>query len=295
MKPALSPIVTSTLPSRAASASTSSTTDGSVTTVRTTSTSFMTGAGLKKCIPMTLLGRPVTTESSVTDRLEVLVARMVSGGQILSSWEKTSALSSMRSGTASITSSAPARSSSEVVKRIRSKICVAVGGVELAAADRPVGGLLDVAAAAGHRLVVDLHGGDRQARSREHLGDAGTHGAQPHDADLVQFSGHAATPPGQGSRAVSHCARSAARRGYRPVTTGRPGRAPASTLGDWRPLGEADTSRAAGTGQGGDSTSRARPVAERSSIRSVAAVRVRRLPGQQHRGVPGLRRGPCSA
>ena len=34
---------------------------------------------------MTLLGRPVATEISVTDRHEVLVARMVSGGQILSS------------------------------------------------------------------------------------------------------------------------------------------------------------------------------------------------------------------
>ena len=91
----------------------------------------MTGAGLKKCIPMTLLGRPVTTDSSVTDRLEVLVARIVSGGQILSSWEKTSALSSMRSGTASMTSSAEARSSSEVLKRIRSKIASRSAGSSL--------------------------------------------------------------------------------------------------------------------------------------------------------------------
>ena len=150
MKPALSPMVTSTLPSRAASASTSSTTAGSVTTVRTTSTSFITGAGLKKCMPMTLLGRPVTTDSSVTDRLEVLVARMVSGGQILSSWEKTSALSSMRSGTASMTSSADARSSSEVLNRIRSKIASRSAGSSLPRLDRAVGGLLDVGATARH-------------------------------------------------------------------------------------------------------------------------------------------------
>src|SRR3954451_10027441 len=122
MKPALSPIVTSILPSRAASASTSSTTEGSVTTMRTTSTSFITGAGLKKCIPMTLPGRPVVTDSSVTDRLEVLVARMVSGGQTLSSAEKTSALSSIRSGIASTTSSATARSSMLVENRIRDRI-----------------------------------------------------------------------------------------------------------------------------------------------------------------------------
>ena len=132
----------------------------------------------------------------MTDRLEVLVARIVSGGQILSSWEKTSALSSRRSGIASMTSSADARSSSDVLNRIRSRMRVAVGRVELAAADRAVGGLLDVRAAARHRLVVDLDGGDRQPRARQHLDDAGTHGAQPDDADLVQFSGHAANPPG---------------------------------------------------------------------------------------------------
>src|SRR3954469_12260246 len=122
MKPALSPMVTSTLPSRAASASTSFTTEGSVTTVRTTSTSFITGAGLKKCIPMTLPGRPVVIDNSVTDRLEVLVARMVSGGQILSSAEKTSALSSILSGIASTTSSATTRSSMLVENRIRDRI-----------------------------------------------------------------------------------------------------------------------------------------------------------------------------
>ncbi len=47
-------------------------------------------------------------------------------------------------------------------------------------------------------VVIDLDGGHGQARPREHLGDAGTHGAQPHDADLVQFSSHAATPPRSG-------------------------------------------------------------------------------------------------
>jgi hypothetical protein len=91
----------------------------------------MTGAGLKKCMPITLLGRPVTTESSVTDRLEVLVARIVSGGQILSSAAKISALSSMRSGIASMTSSADARSSSEVLNRMRSKIASRSAGSSL--------------------------------------------------------------------------------------------------------------------------------------------------------------------
>ena len=119
MKPALSPMVTSTLPSRWASASTSATTSGSVTTVRTTSTSFITGAGLKKCSPTTLPGREVATEISVTDREEVLVARIVSGGQTASSRVNSSRLRSSRSGTASITSSTSLRSSTEVPNAIR--------------------------------------------------------------------------------------------------------------------------------------------------------------------------------
>src|SRR5215210_7919545 len=119
MNPALSPMTTGTLPRRRARLLTSSTTSCSVTTVRITSTSLRTGAGLKKCIPMTADGRPVATEISVTDRDEVFVARIVVGGQILSSAEKTSCLRSSRSGTASMTSSAVASSSSEVVNRTR--------------------------------------------------------------------------------------------------------------------------------------------------------------------------------
>jgi hypothetical protein len=40
---------------------------------------------LKKCIPITWPGRVVATEISVTESEEVLVARIVSGRQILSS------------------------------------------------------------------------------------------------------------------------------------------------------------------------------------------------------------------
>ncbi len=64
----------------------SSTTSGAVTTVFTISTSFITGAGLKKCMPMTWFGRVVATEISVTDSDDVLVARIASGLQTLSSF-----------------------------------------------------------------------------------------------------------------------------------------------------------------------------------------------------------------
>ena len=61
----------------------------------------------------------MATEISVTDRDEVLVARIVSWGVIFSSWLKMSRLRSSFSGTASTTSSASFSSSSEVVKWIR--------------------------------------------------------------------------------------------------------------------------------------------------------------------------------
>ena len=65
----------------------------SVTTVRMTSTSFMTGAGLKKCSPTTLPGRLVATAISVIDSDEVLLARIVSGLQMPSISVKTERLS----------------------------------------------------------------------------------------------------------------------------------------------------------------------------------------------------------
>ena len=117
MKPALSPTTTGILPSRSASRRTSSTTASSVTTVRMTSTNFSTGAGLKKCRPTTRRGLCVATEISVTERLDVLVARMASDVTMESSLPKISRLRSRCSGTASTTRSRSARSSSAVLKR----------------------------------------------------------------------------------------------------------------------------------------------------------------------------------
>ena len=46
-----------------------------------TSTSFMTVAGLKKCMPMNLSGRLVAAAMAVMEMEDVLEARMVSGLQ----------------------------------------------------------------------------------------------------------------------------------------------------------------------------------------------------------------------
>lgn len=52
------------------------------------STSFMTGTGLKKCMPMTWCGRLVTDAILVIDIEDVFEARIVCGAQTASSFSK---------------------------------------------------------------------------------------------------------------------------------------------------------------------------------------------------------------
>jgi hypothetical protein len=131
MKPARSAATTGTFSNLRASAMTSSTTSGSVTTVLITSTNSCTGAGLKKCMPTTRRGRWVATEISVTDNDEVLVARMASSRTTLSSAEKISRFSSSRSITASITRSQSASASISVAKVTRSNSACWSSGASL--------------------------------------------------------------------------------------------------------------------------------------------------------------------
>ena len=81
---------------------------------RTTSTSFITGAGLKKWMPHTRSGRWVAIASSTTGSVEVLVARMPSGLTICSSSANSAFLTARSSTTLSMTRSQSA-SSAEVV------------------------------------------------------------------------------------------------------------------------------------------------------------------------------------
>ncbi len=119
MNPALSPTTTGFLPSRSASALTSSKTSSAVMTVRITSTNCSTGAGLKKCMPTTRLGLLVATAISVTGSEDVFVASTASGETTWSTRPKMSFLRARLSGTASTTSWQPARSSRSVVKVTR--------------------------------------------------------------------------------------------------------------------------------------------------------------------------------
>ena len=85
-----------------------------------TSTSFMTGTGFMKCIPMTFSGRPVQAAISVMEIDDVLEARIVSGPATRSSVSKIVRFRSTRSGTASMTRSMPsAPASSSPIGSIR--------------------------------------------------------------------------------------------------------------------------------------------------------------------------------
>ncbi len=78
--------------------------------VATTSTSFISAGGLKKCIPTTRSGFGTSAVIAVTGSDEVLVARIVSGPQVSARAANSSRFSPRSSGAASITSSQPARS-----------------------------------------------------------------------------------------------------------------------------------------------------------------------------------------
>src|SRR6476469_3173428 len=131
MNPALSPQTTGFLPSRSTNAVTSSSTDGSVTTVRTISPRSCTGAGWKKCTPTTRPGWALAVEISVTDSEEVFVARIAVGETIVSSSRKIPFLISRDSTTASTTKSASARSFISVVSVIRPRISACSASVIL--------------------------------------------------------------------------------------------------------------------------------------------------------------------
>src|SRR2546430_15635718 len=85
MKPSQLPASTAILPRVLASAITVAMVCGEVCWPRTFSSSFMTFAGLKKCVPTTCCGREVLAAIASMSRLEVLVARMACGAAARSS------------------------------------------------------------------------------------------------------------------------------------------------------------------------------------------------------------------
>src|SRR5919106_1803874 len=109
----------------------------SVRMVRTTSTSFMSGTGLKKCMPITWPGRLVAAASAVTLHDDVLLASRAWGGQIRSSLAKVSFFSGWFSVIASITRSLALRSSRRGVPAMRPSVSSVALASSLPLATRP--------------------------------------------------------------------------------------------------------------------------------------------------------------
>ena len=115
MKPGDSLMVTVSLPMLAATSRVAARVASLVSRPRTISTSFILCTGLKKCMPTKRGARVVAAAISVMLREDVLEAKMVSGAQTWSIFENSSILSSMFSGTASMTKSACATAASRSV------------------------------------------------------------------------------------------------------------------------------------------------------------------------------------
>ena len=107
-KPRQLPTTTGTLPVRLPNASAVASTSGAVFAPRTTSSSRMMCAGLKKCRPTTSCGRPVAPARASMSSVDVLLARTAPGLATASSSRKMCFFSSRFSKTASMTRSAVA-------------------------------------------------------------------------------------------------------------------------------------------------------------------------------------------
>ena len=90
-----------------------------------TSTSAISGTGLKKCMPTTRSGRRVTDPIAATDSELVFVARIAPSAAVASSRRKASRLSARSSGMASTTRSAAESASRLSAGRMRASASVA--------------------------------------------------------------------------------------------------------------------------------------------------------------------------
>ena len=155
---------------------------------RTTSTSFIIGAGLKKWMPQTRSGRWVAIAISTTGSVEVLVARMPSALTICSSSANSSCLVARSSTTLSITRSQSARSAQVVGGRDAGEDGVAVVGLQLALGDLAV----EVGRDAGEDAVGALLGPRRtmtvEPGAGGDLGQPRPHDPRADDADRADLS-----------------------------------------------------------------------------------------------------------
>ena len=121
-KPGHSFTSTGVLPAASAKARAFAYTSSLVNTPLISSVSFITVAGLKKCIPTTRSGCLVAEAISVMDMELVLLASIASVRQMSSNWANICFFMSARSTAASTTKSASLQSPNSVVKLMRESI-----------------------------------------------------------------------------------------------------------------------------------------------------------------------------
>src|SRR6266542_4304369 len=127
MKPGKSPTTTGVFPNRSASATAAVVAVSAVSCPRTTSTSGMTGTGLKKCMPTTRSGCATTAARAVMEMLEVLDARMARGPSASEARRRRSRFAAWSSVTASIMMSA-SRAASSAPNTMRSSVASRAAG-----------------------------------------------------------------------------------------------------------------------------------------------------------------------
>ena len=168
------------LPSRSPSAYAVSNASSDVRSARTISTSGMSGAGLKKCIPTTRSGVEVAPAISVTESADVFVASTASGRQT-----RSSSANSSRFGLELLDDRLDhdvAVGERREVGRQREQ--ADVEGVDLALLDLAREEVVDAAARRLPQLVGHLATDGLEARLDRKLRDARAHRPQPDDSDL---------------------------------------------------------------------------------------------------------------
>ena len=139
-----------------------------------------------KCIPITRSAREVFAPILVIEIDDVFEAKIVSGGQTLSSFCSSAILASSFSITASITKSTLARSSRLVVVSTPAHHAIALFGLEAAALDHAIEVARDRIDAALAHIRRDIMHHDRDLRLRRDLRDSRAHLPCPDHADLLQ-------------------------------------------------------------------------------------------------------------
>ena len=148
------------------------------------STSAITGTGLKKCIPMTSAGRPAAAPSVAIGIDDVFEARTTSGRVTAPSRSKIRRFASASSVAASITRSASASACRSVAAPIRSSAAARSSSASLPRRDGRLQRALDAGPPVGDQLVGPLDEGHPEPGPGADLHDPGAHETAPDDPDM---------------------------------------------------------------------------------------------------------------